>query len=271
MKNHFVKLASIFAPSKMTDLAYEQLTNPQVRKLRDFEIDILDKAQKNTLEFKGFKIQTYKWGSGSREVLLIHGWEGQAGNFGNIVDELLKNDYTVHAFDGPSHGFSSKGNTSLFEFVELVSLLIEELKVKLLVSHSFGGVATTFALNTLPEISIDKYVLLTTPDKFSERIDDVAAQVGITEKVKNNLIKRFQKEIGQDPMILNVSNIVEELDVKKAIILHDKNDRVIPIERSKNVYENWTNCQFQEIEGTGHFRILREPHVIEKVIHFLEN
>ena len=40
-----------------------------------------------------------------------------------------------------------------------------------------------------PDIHIDKYLLLTTPDRFIERIDDVSASIGITEKVKNLLIK----------------------------------------------------------------------------------
>ena len=198
MKTQLVKIASRIVPNKIVEFAYKQLTSPQVHKLRPYELEIIDKAEKKSKNFKGFSIQTYRWGKGNKSILLVHGWEGQAGNFGNIIDRLLQEGYTVYAFDGPSHGFSSKGKTSLFEFVDLVGELITEYGVKELISHSFGGVATTFALSMNPTLKIDKYLLLTTPDKFSERIDDVAKKVGITENVKLKLIDRLAKETGKD-------------------------------------------------------------------------
>ncbi len=270
MKKLLVGLASWLFPSKVTAFAYGQLTNPQVRKLRENELHVLDKAQKERFPFKGFDIQLYTWTGGEKGILLIHGWEGQAGNFSDVIAMLLENGYTVHAFDGPSHGFSSKGNTSLFEFAELVGVLIKKYQVKALVSHSFGGVATTYALYVNPEIHIEKYVLLTTPDKFSERIDDVAEMVGITDKVKNRLINRLVSETGMDLKILNVSKFVKTIRVAKALIIHDKNDTVIPIARARNVHQNWTASELKEIEGTGHFRILRTIWVLEEVVAFLD-
>jgi alpha/beta superfamily hydrolase len=112
---------------------------------------------------------------------------------------------------------------------------------------------------------------LTTPDKFSERIQDVADQIGITENVKNKLIQRLEKETALDVMHLNVSEFVRTIHVAKSLIIHDKNDTIIPIYRSKNVYKNWKNCEFVEIEGTGHFRILRTESVIDKTLEFLAN
>lgn len=67
----------------------------------------------------------------------------------------------------------------------------------------------------------------------------------------------------------NVSSFVREIKVSKSLIIHDKNDKVIPIEQSNNVYQNWNVCNFKEIEGTGHFRILRNNEVAELVINFM--
>jgi pimeloyl-ACP methyl ester carboxylesterase len=269
MRKFSVKLASVVFPSSVASFAYKQLTNPQVRKLRENELLSLDKAEKQSFPFKGFDIQLYTWKGGDKTILLIHGWEGQAGNFADLIESLLKEGYTIYAFDGPSHGFSSKGNTSLFEFTELVGVLIQKFKVKNLVSHSFGGVATTYALFKNQELQIDKYVLLTTPDKFSERIDDVSRTVGISTKVKAKLIKRLENETNLDLTRLNVSEFVQSIQVKKSLIIHDKNDTVIPISRSRNVYNHWNECEFKEIEGTGHFRILRTQEVIDCVIDYL--
>lgn len=270
MKKQLIKTASTIFPKLITSFAYNQLTNPQVHKLRENELKTLDKADKEVLPFKGFDIQLYTWKGGSKKIMLVHGWEGQAGNFSDIIEELLLNDYTVYAFDGPSHGFSSKGKTSLFEFTELVGVLIKRFQVKNLISHSFGGVATTYALFNNQDIEINKYVLLTTPDKFTERIDDVSEMVGITEKVKSKLIQRLEKEIKLDVETLNVSRFVKSVHVKDSLIIHDQNDQVIPITRSKNVHRNWDVSRFKEINGTGHFRILRTKEVISMVIDYLE-
>ncbi len=270
MKKILVKIAATLFPNWIANFAYDQLTNPQVKKLRPHELEILKKAQKDLLAFKGFTIQLYRWGSGKQSVLLVHGWEGQAGNFADLIEVLVANNYSVYAFDAPSHGYSSKGSTSLFEFTELVGVLIRKHGITNLVSHSFGGVATTFALYENQDLSLEKYVLLTTPDKFSERIDDVCKQTGIPLKVKNRLLNRLKSEMNMDIETTNVSHFVKYINVTYPLIIHDKNDRVIPIERSKNVQKNWGNCEFIEIEGTGHFRILRTPFVLERTLKFLQ-
>ncbi|WP_298320393.1 alpha/beta fold hydrolase [uncultured Aquimarina sp.] len=269
MKKNLVRIASNLFPSVIASFAYNQLTNPQVRKLRKNELNTLDKSEKKDFKFKESNIKLYSWKGGQKKVLLIHGWEGQAGNFSDLVAILLENGYTVHSFDAPSHGFSSKGGTSLFEFSELVGVLIKKYNVESLVSHSFGGVATTYALFNNPELYIKKYVLLTTPDKFTERIDDVSEMVGINDNVKSKLINRLEKETGVPVKTLNVSEFVKTINVQKALIIHDKNDKIIPISRSKNVHQNWAVSEFREVEGTGHFRILRTKQVLDTVVDYL--
>ncbi|MEO1050160.1 MAG: alpha/beta hydrolase [Bacteroidota bacterium] len=269
MNKSIVKILSTVLPNLVVSFAYRQLTNPQVRKLRGHESVVLDRAKKESFPFKGFDIKLYEWGEGKKKILLIHGWEGQAGNFADLVEKLLEDNYTIYAFDGPSHGYSSQGKTSLFEFTELVAVLIKRFDVSTLVSHSFGGVATTYALFTNRDLEINKYLLLTTPDRFIERINDVSEAIGITEKVKHLLVERLQNETGQDVYGMNVSDFVQHINVKDALIIHDQADKVIPINRSKNVHKRWPVASFKEIEGTGHFRILRDEAVLDTVVDFL--
>lgn len=270
MKKRAVHILSSIFPSIFTKIAYNQLTNPQVKKLREHELITLNKAKKEDFIFNEFIIKTYLWGDKGEEIFFIHGWEGQAGNFSDIIGKLLKKGFRIRAFDAPSHGFSSRGSTSLFEFTELVAILIRKFGSKKLISHSFGGVATSYALYNNPDLEIDKYALITTPDKFIERINDVSNAIGISKKVVNRLIQKLEKENDFDVSTLNVSDFVKNVNVKKALIIHDKNDKVIPIRQSKNVYKNWAAAEFEEIEGTGHFRILRTESVIDRLISFIE-
>ena len=111
--------------------------------------------------------------------------------------------------------------------------------------------------------------MLTTPDKFIERIEEVSADIGITAKVKNSLISKLASETGKDIYTLNVSDFVKVIKVKQGMIIHDCADRVIPIAKSKNVHKNWHQSRLVEIEGTGHFRILRDPTTWGYVLDFL--
>jgi len=270
MIKKITQIASGLFPNLFVNIAFDKLANPQIRKLRERELEVLNTANVKDLSFKGFNIKTYHWKGSKESVLLIHGWEGQAGNFSDLIKELTKADYNIFAFDAPSHGFSSKGETSLFEFTELVSVLIRKFEVKKLISHSFGGVATTFALYKNQDIEIDKYALITTPDRFIERIEDVGLQYGINEKVIKKLIDKLEKDYQIKVLDLNVSDFVKEIKVHKSMIIHDKNDKVIPIERSLNVHKNWKQSSFKEVEGTGHFRILRDEKVIFEVLDFIK-
>lgn len=272
MKKQFIHFISSLFPSAFARIAYEKLTHPQVHKLRANEMATLEKAKQNDFDYAGFKIKTYTWNeNGSKEaLLLVHGWEGQAGNFSDLVEELIKADYRIYSFDGPSHGFSSKGSTSLFEFIELVDVFIQKFEVKNLVSHSFGGVAISYVLSSNQALYIDKYLLFTTPDKFSQRIDFVAESVGVSHKVKQKLIKRLENELEMEVSKLNVSDWVKTVNVKQALILHDKNDGVLPIEQSLNVHKNWDTSEFETVEGTGHFRILRTKSVLDRAVTFFD-
>lgn len=269
LKRIGIRLLSLIAPKKVLGLAYKNLTTPQIKKLRLQELEALKTARQEDYLFHDFIIKTYQWGTGDKSIMLIHGWEGQAGNFSELIPHLVLAGYKVFAFDGPSHGFSTEGKTSLFEFTVLVGELIAHWKVTHLISHSFGGVATTYALYQNPQLKIEKYVLFTTPDKFIERIDYVCEHVGIPNTIKRKLIKKIEKETGVDAKSLNVSDFVKEIAVTEALIIHDANDRVVPIMQAINVASCWDAATLIKTEGTGHFRILRTEEVHRQVINFL--
>jgi len=250
-------------------LALSKLSNPQVRKLRERELGGLNASIQKTIEFNGFQIKTYEWPGEKEAILLIHGWEGQAGNFVDLIEKLSAEGFHVYAFDAPSHGFSSKGKTSILDFVDLVGAMIESLDVKKLISHSFGGVATTYAMYKNPKLEIEKYGLFTTPDRFLERIEDVSKQYGIDQKVTDKLIAKIERDYQMKVKDLNVSDFVKTIKVKEAVIFHDVNDGVLPIERSKNVNNHWEASSLIEVEGTGHFAILRNENVLRQMVAFI--
>ena len=271
MKKKLIHFLSSIFPDLFVSIAYKHLATPQVHKLRPHEALILNKAEQTDFPFEDFIIKIYRWGTGSKTVLLVHGWEGQAGNFADLIEILIADDYTVYAFDGPAHGASSKGETSLFKFSSLVGALIQKHNVKKIVSHSFGGVATTIYLGSSPEIAIDRYVLFTAPNRFENRIEFVAEMVGVSDRVTKKLIKKIEQEEGIVVSEMNVAAYAVKSQVKKALILHDTNDRVLSVEQSKEVNALWEEATLEEVKGTGHYRILRTEAVLKRALLFLNS
>lgn len=263
-------LSSIF-PSFFAKKFYNRLLHPQIKKTRQNELDTLEKSEKAILSILNNNIQLYKWGNGKNKILLIHGWEGQAGNFSDIIEKLLTANFTIYAFDGPGHGNSSGGKNIMFEYLDTVDKIITKLDIKNIVSHSFGSVVTTFALSQIPNHKIDKYVLLTTPHTFSNYVSNISEKLGISNRAINLFLKRIEKERNEKIDEFDVSKYIQNVNVEKAIIIHDINDRIIPISEAKEVVQQWNNAELVEISNTGHFKMLRTPEVVTTIIKFIEN
>jgi len=270
-KKKLIWLIAVIYPPYFIEKAFTFLTKPMQFKLLPHEKKVLDTAKKNTYKFQDFDIQCYQWGKGNTRILMVHGWEGHAGNFAKLIPLLTKNDYTVYAFDGPSHGASSREKTSPFEFTKLVEELIKLFKVTQIVSHSFGGVAALGALGKNPEIQINRYVAFTIPNKFSERIREVCSEFGLPKKVIRQLIDKIEREEGVSVETLNVEDYAKQSSVHKALLLHDINDRILPIRKSAEVAEKWKNAELVEVKNTGHYKILTDSHSLNITVSFLTN
>ncbi len=191
-----ISLLSTIAPSYTAKRAFDFLSNPQVKKIRPYELDLIKSSTQTMVDFNDRKIATYVWNEGHEKILLVHGWEGQASNFADLIHLLIEKNYTVIAYDAPAHGFSSTGPTSFIEYADSVAFMIKQHGIKKIVSHSFGGVGTVYGLFKNKDIFIDKYCLLTTPDTFRDRINFVSDTVGISGKVKLKFIAIIEAAYG---------------------------------------------------------------------------
>jgi pimeloyl-ACP methyl ester carboxylesterase len=257
MKTIF-KIADSLFPSIAAKQVYKVMSNPRIKKLRDFEEEILAKAAHERISFKKFEIQIYKWGNpNDKAIFMVHGWEGQAGNFGALVDILLAKKYYVVAFDAPSHGKSSKGKTNMFEFGELLKELFQKYKAQSIISHSFGSVMTLVALSARQNIPIDQWIMVTTPHNFKDRIEDVKKFIGFSDKTLKKVIYKLETETGYKVDNMNMEYFGDKVShVKEIIIVHSKSDKIIPINSARIAHQNISHSELIELDNLGHYRIL---------------
>jgi pimeloyl-ACP methyl ester carboxylesterase len=253
-----IQILQIFSPKLVSRIAYKFMSNPRIRKLRDSEERVLSKSKKEKIEYKNFKIQKYQWGNRNHKTaLLIHGWEGQAGNFAAIVDVLLQKGYNVIAFDAPSHGKSSIEKTNMFEFAEFLESQFVTINPQLIISHSFGSVNTATIFRNNPEYKLDMWIMVTTPHNFLTRVNGISDHFGIKSKAKNELIKLIQNDTNEDINHLNMATYCQELsNVKTAVIVHSKTDKVLPIEGAREVAKAFKRSRLIELDNLGHYSIL---------------
>jgi len=242
------------------------MSNPRLVKLRDFEIEMLEKAQKTQQQFKGFTIQKYQWGNSSKKCLCIHGWEGQAGNFGGMIDTLLDLGYEVTAFDGPSHGESTKGKTSFFDYIDLAEEIALDIKPALIVSHSFGSIVTSSFLRKRQSFQLNHWVMITSPLSARERMNDFTVPLGVTQEVVEALVTLIEEEYDESIEDLNVPKFVAELNnLDQLTMIHGLADSVLPYSFSEEIQRGFEGAELIGLEGLGHYRILWSEQ-IQKVL-----
>lgn len=268
-----IRFLDRFFPRFLAERVYNHLSNPNIRKLRNFEEAILAKANQTRIRFKAFDIQCYHWGNPNHPiVLLVHGWEGQAGNFGAMIDALLAKNYYVIAFDGPAHGKSSIAPTSMFEHGELTSLMIQTHRPPIIISHSFGSVATMMGLADNQDLQIERWLMVTTPYDFRNRIKGVAAHFGVGDRTVQYVVAKVEADLEESIDNINMdaySSRVQNVD--NALIVHSKTDRVIPITSSRATQKALPFATMKELDGLGHYAILWSDELLELVQEYVPN
>lgn len=256
MKKIAGKIAYKIAPKKIIQKAMQALTHPGGSRLRDFEKAAISGARRSKRSFKHFHIAEYTWGHGPRKALLIHGWEGRASNFAALIPILVDVGFTVVSFDAPSHGESTKAKTTLFDFGDLVYDYLKEQRYELFITHSFGSVPLAYALNRADGYPVFKLMFITSPDRFADRVAQIVEQLGFPQRMCKDVMDAFEDEYKIDPSQLSVSQYLSGIRPVRALIVHGKNDQVLPLEWSRSVAQAVSNCTLLELDATGHYRIL---------------
>lgn len=246
------------APSFSAKKVYQFMSNPRVRKLRDFEEKILAQAKQKQEVFKNFQIQNYVWGEADKpKVMLIHGWEGQVGNFGNLISLLLEKGFQVIGYDGPSHGKSSQYNTNMFEYAEFITEKIVHHQPDVVISHSFGSITTLIGMHRNPKIHLKQWFAVTTPFDFKDRINQVKEMLGVTDRTVNKLIHLLEQDTEYSVDDLNIEASAHEIqNIEECIIIHSEHDKVLPIDDSRKAQKHLQNAELIELQDLGHYKIL---------------
>lgn len=258
-------------PNLITSKIYKYMSYPRARKLRDSEKEVLSNATTRVISYNEFELMQYEWGKDNdKTAFFVHGWEGQSGNFASLIPVLLKAKYRVISIDAPSHGKSSNGKTNMFEFSKILAPIFKREKPEVVISHSFGSVNVARILKLCPDINLKLWLMVTTPNNFKSRIKEMSTKFSLNNCVTQKLISKIESDANEGIDNLNMLTYCNTLsNVEKAVIVHSKSDKILPIEGAREVNQSFKQSEIIELDNVGHYSILWSDELSSTLVHQL--
>ncbi|WP_320814882.1 alpha/beta hydrolase [Flavobacterium sp.] len=236
---------------------------------REFEMDLNSKQKLVFIPEISKKIMTYKYGTGTKKALLVHGWSGRGTQLVKIADQLTELGYTTISFDAPAHG-KSPGSTSLM--IEFIASILELEKIygkfDLAVGHSLGGMSI---LNSIKQgLNVDKAVIIGSGDSISDILHDFAKKLSLEPKIADLMRDSYEATYKEKMENYSGSNAAKEVNVP-ILVIHDKDDEDVPYTASVNIDKVLNNSELFLTNNLGHRKILGNEDVILKIKDFILN
>ncbi|MCJ7757631.1 MAG: alpha/beta hydrolase, partial [Gillisia sp.] len=213
------------------------------------------------------KIVVYKYGTGPKKVLLVHGWSGSGTQLCIIAKELVNKGFSVISFDAPAHG-KAPGKTSMMPFfIESIHQVEKEYgPFEVAIGHSLGGMSLLKAIKN--GFRVNKLVLIGSGNSVTHITREFAKNMKLNKKVAILMKAYFDKKFGED--MDNYSGAFSAESVKvETLVVHDKNDVDAHISSAYEIVDKLENGKLLVTEGLGHRKILGDPDVINKISTFI--
>ncbi|HYV50036.1 MAG TPA: alpha/beta fold hydrolase [Myxococcaceae bacterium] len=241
---------------------------PRHPKLRPREEALAREAVHLQVPVEGGHVAAWRWGQGERAVLLLHGWGGYAMQLSAFVRPLVARGLTVAAFDFPSHGASDGKRTDLPAMARAMAAVAKALPpLEAIVAHSFGGVAAVLAVSRgAPDVK--RLAILAGPAHFHTAEERFKQMTGLSSRTFDRMRRNIERRTGEQWERLQPMALVHALG-KPGLVVQSDDDAELPITHAETLARLWPEARLDRRQGLGHFRLLRDPSVVEDVVAFV--
>ncbi len=264
----YFNLLAFIHPEKLKKEGFILFCTPFARAIKPHHQAFLIPALSDVLEVDGNKIQTYRWGTGSKKALLVHGWASHSFRWKSYIKTLIENDFTVFALDAPAHGNSTGKIMNLVMYERVLSAFFEKNSdLDTIIGHSIGGFATTYYLSRNPQSNIQNAVIMAAPGKVDEFFAFYVQLLGLSKKAIKLITEQFENELKQKPSYFSAVNFAPSITTK-ALIVHDKYDKSTRSQDSESLSKVWKNSKLKLTKGLGHE--LKSEELLLEIINFIK-
>ena len=257
------------------------------------QLAVRNKAVEGTIELSRYSfddrpvnINTYRWGTSDKKILVLHGWADTGLSFGNLIEELVTAGYSVIAYDAPAHGASTVKRTTLVQWLHILDqFLLSEGGIYGIVGHSIGALNAALTLSRKNH-HVEKLVLVSPPLSAPAFFKDTFEIFGIRPKVAAHVYSLIRNRLQQDLQELDLHLYMNRIRAGEILLIYDEADQLIkhteitayiqqynaPLAVSVGVEDDRASgvpIRSFKINGKGHFRIMKNVAVIERILAFL--
>jgi len=262
------KIISLFNNTLSAKAAFYFFQKTYPKKLSDNEKEFYQNTSNFIIENEVEQTKVFEMGNPQNpSIILVHGWNSNAGSMAGIAEKLVEKNYHVILFDLPAHGSSSKKRTNIKEckiVFQSIFKRFKEDKPLSVVSHSFGSAVSAYALSELKE-QINQLIFLTSPNKLEELFQELRKILALNQKTYEEVLllaENFLAEPLDDISVLKKSKLI---DYKQLTLIHDEFDKILPIEYSRLLVNHLDKAQLISFKKVGHYRMLWNKQVIESI------
>lgn len=261
-----IRVLSPHAPELASLVAEELFLTAQRHRRPTWEVDALSTARAFRVPYGDGFLPAWSWGEGTDVALLVHGWEGRGSQLARFVEPLLREGFRVVAFDAPGHGDAPSRRGSVVDHARAVDAVARCLgRVDLVVGHSVGAAASLLA--TRFGFEPRRVVLISPPIGPARFAAGFVQMLELSKGIETGMVGRLQRRYG-----IALDELDASADASKVLVpllvVHDKSDKVVPEVDGATIARSAPQGRLMATEGLGHYRILKDPTVIEEAVRF---
>ncbi len=259
-------LLSRLSPSLAARLAAYLFSRPQRAKVRPHEIESVAESNRLRVDVDGISLSGHVWGEGPT-VLCIHGWGSRGSRFSSLVTPLNEAEFRVIAWDAPAHGDSAGRVTNVPTIARALRKMESHVgPIYGIVAHSLGCWVAALALQD--GLSAQRAVFISPPGDLEFFSRAFVETLGFTDEIHDRMAILFERRTGI-PWSRFQAEILASGQRTPLLVIHDEEDRTVPIEQARTLVEAWPGASLLLTRGLGHRQILQDETVASAVTNFL--
>lgn len=227
---------------------------------------VLRRGERFDVRVDGRRVTAWRLGQGPA-VVLLHGWGGRAAQLSAFVAPLLARGFSAVALDAPGHGASQRGRSSAPQFARALLAVAERTGAFAVVGHSLGAAGAALAVRD--GLSVSRLVFLAPPAYPPGWWEPFAQRLAIEPAVGERVRSLSERRLGLRWRDLHLPSLATAGRDVPLLVVHDRDDRAVPVEDGRAVAAAWAGARLVETAGLGHVALLRDPAVVEEAVVFL--
>jgi len=264
----WLNLLAILNPARAARVGFRIFAHPRRQPVTRKHMAFFQTAEQSSFEDGGSRIQVYRWGSGSRTILFLHGWQSHTYRWKRYIEAFRGAGYTVYALDAPAHGQSEGNMTTVPLYAETIKAFAEHYgKPDSVVAHSMGTFASFYAFYKYPNLAPRTLVTLAAPGEATEFLNYFQKQLSLSDRMREILVAYFKEQFLAPPEFFSAPFFASHLAIP-GLLIHDEGDKETSIRHSRNIHEAWKGSTLITTQGLGHN--LKSTETVDQVFEFVE-